>query len=175
MKMANKAVFLDRDGTINIRPVGDYILRYEDFRFCSDFPEFLKYIKAKNFLAILISNQQCVGKNLLKPNGLEQIHSAMQADLLRLTGFCLDGMYWCGDLKNSGSIRRKPAPGMILEAVRDFNIDIDASIMIGDSESDIETGKRAGVLTLLIGNAEIDLIPDYKFLNFHDVIKSGIF
>ncbi len=113
----NKAIFFDRDGIVNYRPVGDYVKSPQEFRFLPDFLEFFVFIKKNNYLAIVITNQQGIGKGLMTDEDLSIIHLKMQEDLFNITGYNFDDIYYCPDLALTPSQRRKPNPGMILEAV----------------------------------------------------------
>ena len=95
----------------------------------------------------------------------------MQEELKEKTGFNFDKIYYCSDIANSGSMRRKPNPGMLTEAIEDFNIDKDISWMIGDSIKDATAGKRAGLNTALVGAFAGDDTSDadHIFLNLLDL------
>jgi D-glycero-D-manno-heptose 1,7-bisphosphate phosphatase len=95
---------------------------------------------------------------------LHQIHQHMQDLLLEKCGYQFDDIYFCGDLNSIGSLRRKPAPGMLLEAAQKWDIDLSRSWMIGDSKSDAEAGKKAGTHTILIGNYTYQECPSADFI-----------
>jgi D-glycero-D-manno-heptose 1,7-bisphosphate phosphatase len=160
--MKKKAVFFDRDGIVNLRPVGDYVKTIEDFHLLPDFLDFFVKIKEKGFVAILISNQQGVGKGLMSESDLMFLNDFMQNELMLRLGVKFDDAYYCTSLAGENSPRRKPEPGMLLEAIEEWNINHNDSWMIGDSESDIIAGKRAGVRTIFVTNAPVpaDLNPD---------------
>ena len=148
----NKTIFFDRDGVVNYRPVGDYVKSPSEFHFVADFPEYFIKIKQQGCLAIIISNQQGVGKGLMSETDLNDIHNYMQKEVYKLTGYRFDDAFYCFDLKDSGSTRRKPEPGMLIEAIEKWDIDIENSYMIGDSVSDVIAGKRAGVKTIFLSS-----------------------
>lgn len=145
-----KAVFLDRDGVIN-RPAaeGDYILRWDDFHFLPGVAEAISSLRGAGWNVIVVSNQRCVGKGLLQIAELEAIHQKMAAELAK-AGAPLDGVYYCPHEKEPPCDCRKPSPGMFFRAAREHQIELAASWMVGDSESDIEAGKRAGCRTVRI-------------------------
>lgn len=173
MELMNKAVFFDRDGIINFRPVGDYILKPEDFHIIPDFLDLLKIIKELGYLAIIISNQQGVGKGFMTENNLKDIDKYMY-ELCKLnSGYYPDDSFYCTDLKESNSYRRKPNPGMILEAAEKWDIDLKNSFFIGDSISDITAGRNAGVKTIFVSLIECP-DADYNFPNLYNV-KESIF
>ncbi len=161
--MSSKAFFFDRDGIINERKIGGYITTPEEFVFIEDFFEVFQSIAQQGFCTIIITNQQGIGKGQMNEDDLHKIHEAMQQTLLQKTGYKFAGIYYCGDLDSSRSSRRKPAPGMIVEAIQEFDIDITNSWMIGDSPTDVQAGKAAGCKTILIGDYP-SVFPDADFV-----------
>lgn len=149
----NKCIFFDRDGIINKRKTDDYVLSYDEFFFEEGFFEIFKFIKERGYLAIVITNQQGIGKGLMSETDLEDIHGKMQEDIKAATGYVFDDIFFCGDLAGSGSERRKPEPGMLLEAIAKWGIDPGLSFMIGDSESDVKAANAAGVGAIFIGES----------------------
>jgi len=139
------AIFLDRDGTL-----------MRDVDYCGDpgqvevFPEAasaLRQLKKSGYKLIIITNQSGIGRGYFTEND----YRAVEREFLRQLGEGLiDGSYHCTDLPRMNSPRRKPAPGMILEARRDHRLDLARSYMIGDKTSDIECGQSAGVRTILV-------------------------
>ncbi len=166
-----KCVFFDRDGVVNIRPVGDYVKSPAEFYFTHDFLPFFSFVKSLGYLAIVISNQQGVGKGLMSERDLSDVTAFMQEKLLKEVNCNFDDVFYCPELKESGSPRRKPNPGMLYEAIEKWNISVEESWMIGDSESDIIAGKKAGVRTILLTPAEQTIISeaDYMFSSFKEL------
>lgn len=160
----NKAFFFDRDGIVNRRKIGDYVYSIEEFEFLPEFFPLFKTVKKAGYVAILITNQQGIGKGLMTENTLHEIHNFMQHELLKETEFQFDDIYYCGDLASANSFKRKPQPGMILEAIEKWEIDPTESWMVGDSKSDAQAGKAAGVKTILIGDF-LQEDADYVFKN----------
>lgn len=139
------AVFLDRDGTL-MRDV-DYCARPEQVEVFADVPGALTRLKAAGFRLIVISNQSGIGRGYFT----EADYHAVATELNRQLGAgLLDGTYFCPDLPESGSTRRKPAPGMIHEAEREHALDLARSFMVGDKAIDVECGRNAGVRTILV-------------------------
>ena len=165
--MKRKAIFFDRDGIVNMRPVGDYIKSIDEFHFLPDFLEFLPIIKAKGYLAILISNQQGVGKGLMSESDLAFINEYMQNDLFIRLGINFDDTYYSTALAADNSPNRKPQPGMLLEAIKNWNIAPEESWMIGDSVNDI----LAGVKTIFITNEPVpdNIQPDIVCNSLPDI------
>lgn len=148
----NKCFFFDRDGIVNKRKFGGYIKEYNEFEFIPEFLEIFKKVDELGFLKIIITNQQGIGKGLMKKEELSIVHNQMQFNLYKQFGFSFDDIFYCPDLANSGSQTRKPEPGMILEAIEKWDIDKEKSFFLGDSESDSLAGERAGTKTILIGD-----------------------
>lgn len=166
-----KCVFFDRDGVVNFRPVGDYVKTPAEFDFIPDFLNFFTHIKSLGYLAILISNQQGVGKGLMSESDLNEVSAFMQEQMLKKVKRNFDDIFYCTELKESGSFRRKPNPGMLLEAIEKWNIGTELSWMIGDSESDIIAGKKAGLRSILLTqvNQTAETAADYQSIGFRGI------
>lgn len=158
LKNKQKAIFLDRDGTIN-KYVG-FLRKEEEFELIDGVAEAIRKINASGYLAIVVTNQPVIARGEVTYEGLETIHNKMET-LLGEEGVYLDGIYFCPHHPHSGydgEIKelkidcdcRKPKPGMLLKAARDLNIDLSQSYMVGDSENDIKAGKAAGCKTVLL-------------------------
>lgn len=159
LKHKQKAVFLDRDGTIN-KYVG-FLRNIDEFELLPGVAEAVKRINASGYLAIVVTNQPVIARGEVTVQELQEIHNKMET-LLGMHGAYLDGIYYCPHHPHNGYVGevpelkiececRKPKPGMLLEAAKDFNIDLTKSWMIGDGENDIKAGKSAGCKTVLIG------------------------
>lgn len=158
LKNKQKAVFIDRDGTLN-RYVG-FLRDIEKFELTEGAAEAVKKIHQKGYLCIVVTNQPVVARGEVTFEELERIHNKMET-LLGKSGAYIDGLYVCPHHPHSGyegevpelkidCSCRKPKPGMLLQAAKDFNIILEESWMIGDSENDIQAGKKAGCNTALI-------------------------
>ncbi len=140
-----QAVFFDRDGTL-----------IEEAHYCADparvrilpgVPAALRRLKEAGFLTIVITNQSGIGRGLIS----ETQYRAVEQEMLRQAGAgAVDGVYFCADPPGSGSLRRKPEPGMVLEAAREHDIDLAHSFFVGDKAEDIDCGRRAGTRTILV-------------------------
>jgi D-glycero-D-manno-heptose 1,7-bisphosphate phosphatase len=146
----NKAFFFDRDGIVNVKLENDYIKSIDEFIFKQVFFQLFKLIKEQNYLTILVTNQQCVGKGIITDKELQKIHSYMQTELLKHTNYEFDDIYYCSALANTGSKYRKPEIGMFEEAIKKHNIDPNLSWTIGDSISDVQAGSKIGTKTILV-------------------------
>lgn len=155
-----KAVFLDRDGTIN-KYVG-FLRDIDEFELLDGAADAIKKINASGYLAIVVTNQPVIARGEVSFEELERIHNKMET-LLGKEGAYLDAIYFCPHHPHKGyegerpELKfdcncRKPKPGMLLKAAQDFNIDLAQSWMIGDGENDIRAGQNAGCRTVLIGN-----------------------
>lgn len=146
----HRAVFLDRDGVINRRaPQGQYITQWEDFELLPKVPAGIQLLNEANFAIIVVSNQRCVAKGLLTIQELEAIHQRMLHQLAS-SNARIDAVYYCPHDDVLACSCRKPAPGMLLLAAEEHSIDLSNSWMVGDSDSDVEAGKRAGSRTIRI-------------------------
>jgi D-glycero-D-manno-heptose 1,7-bisphosphate phosphatase len=152
----NKAVFFDRDGIVNVLLNNAYVRNIDEFEFIPEFFEFYKIVKELGFLTIIITNQQGIGKGIMTDKDLDIVHEFMQNEMLRLTGSKFDDIFSCGELHAANSYRRKPNPGMFLEAIEKWDIDVKQSIMIGDSERDAEGADKVGIKSILIGEYECE-------------------
>ncbi len=164
LKNKQKAIFLDRDGTIN-EYVG-FLTNIDEFKLLDGVTDAIKKINASGFLAIVVTNQPVVARGEVTYEQLDEIHHKMET-LLGQEGAYLDAIYYCPHHPHSGyagevkSLKiececRKPKPGMLMKAAKDYNIDLEQSWMIGDSKNDILAGKNAGCKTVLIGTEEDD-------------------
>lgn len=149
------AAFLDRDGVL-IRDTG-YVYRPEDLEILPGVFEALKLLHDKGFLLIVISNQAGVARGYFPIEAVHTFHKAMQDRIEEELGFRLDGIYFCphhpmGEvMEYSMNCKcRKPGTALLEEAGQAFPIDWDRSIMVGDKDSDVECGQRAGLISLLV-------------------------
>jgi D-glycero-D-manno-heptose 1,7-bisphosphate phosphatase len=183
--LANKqrAIFLDRDGTINT--LKRFVTRSEDFHLIEGAAEAIRAINNSEFLALVITNQPVIARGECSIEELNRIHEKMEAELGR-EGAYIDGLYYCPHHPDRGFPGerpeykidcecRKPKPGMILEAAHKFNIDLSASWMVGDDARDILAGKAAGCKTALLtgdGTAPVNPTePDYHCASLREFVK----
>jgi D-glycero-D-manno-heptose 1,7-bisphosphate phosphatase len=146
----NKSVFLDRDGVINKRPnKHDYVKSWAEFELLPDVIPALKILKENGYLIVVISNQRGVARGLMTPEDVIDIHSNLNS-YLNAQGTGIDAFYFCPHDYSHTCTCRKPAPGLINQAVKELNIDLAKSCFIGDSDNDRLCGKNAGVLTKII-------------------------
>jgi D-glycero-D-manno-heptose 1,7-bisphosphate phosphatase len=142
------AIFIDRDGVINRRRPGDYVLDWSQFIFMPGIREALKHLSSLGLPMIIISNQAAVGKGLLDPAGLEEITNKMH-QVLAGDGTFLAAAYYCTHRPDENCPCRKPKPGLLHRAADDFDLDRSRSVFIGDSETDILAAKAAACRPVL--------------------------
>jgi D-glycero-D-manno-heptose 1,7-bisphosphate phosphatase len=150
-----KAVFLDRDGVLNEKmPEGRYVTRWDEFQVLPGVPEAIGLLNGAGIPVIVVSNQRGIALGLYSEEDVREIHANFQG-LLETQNAHIDGFYFCPH-DNDGCNCRKPLPGMFEQAVADFpSITAAGSVMIGDSITDIDFGRRLGMTTVfLTGNAE---------------------
>lgn len=143
-------LFLDRDGVINKRIPGAYVEKVEQFNFFPNLAEHFKILNKFFSRVIVVTNQQGIGKELMTHEDLAVVHDYMLFEIEMNDGV-VDAVYYCPELADFDPPCRKPNPGMALEAKTNFpDIDFKNSLMVGDSESDIQFGNRLGMKTLLV-------------------------
>lgn len=159
LKNKQKAIFLDRDGTIN-KYVG-FLRDIDEFELLPGAVDAIRKINASDYLTIIVTNQPVIARGEVTVGQLEEIHNKMET-LLGNEGAFVDAIFYCPhhphkgyegevpDLKIDCDCR-KPKPGLLLKAAEAFNIDLQKSWMIGDSESDMEAGRSAGCKVILVG------------------------
>ena len=166
LRNKQKAVFLDRDGTLN-QYVG-FLRDIEEFELLPGAAEAVRKINQSGYLAIVVTNQPVIARGEVTVPQLRQIHNKMET-LLGQEGAYLDAIYYCPHHPHKGyegeipELKfdcdcRKPKAGMLLQAARDFNIDLSSSYMVGDSDSDVQCGLNGGCTPVLItdGDAQVD-------------------
>jgi D-glycero-D-manno-heptose 1,7-bisphosphate phosphatase len=145
MPEARPAIFLDRDGTL-MKEV-HYCRVPGEVEVYEGAAEALRALRALGFRIVVVTNQSGIGRGIISPAEYE----AVNAEFLRQLGpELVDAVYFCPDPPEAESERRKPAPGMLLEAARDLNLDLAASWMVGDKASDVAAGRNAGTRTVLV-------------------------
>lgn len=166
------ALFLDRDGVINVRFIDDYVKNINEFDFLSGVLDAMKVFAEKFGKVIVVTNQQGVGKGLMTLQDVNMIHNFMRKKIADKQGR-VDAIYVCPQLKSDPDNFRKPNPRMAYMAQRDFpEINLNKSIMIGDSNSDMEFGRNAGMYTISIGDEVPKTSSHDNFNSLLDFAKS---
>ncbi len=171
-------LFLDRDGVINERKIGGYIQSIEEFKFLDKVEESIAFFSSIFGYIFVVTNQQGIGKGLMKECNLLDIHRYM-CDKIEEKGGKITSCYFAPELKSQENNLRKPNPGMGLVAKKDFpEINFEKSIMVGDTDSDILFGKNLGMKTVRIRtheeiNIEADLTVENLY-NLKEIWEKGI-
>jgi len=163
-----RAVFLDRDGTINVEV--QYLSNVADFKFIPGVPLALKRLQDAGFLLVVVTNQSGIGRGYYDEAALEAIHEHMHADLASF-GITIDACYFCPHHPEQATGHylkecdcRKPLPGMLQQAAEDLEIDLARSYMIGDKLADVEAGINAGCRSLMVltgyGSSHVSQLPE---------------
>lgn len=168
--MKHRAVFFDRDGTL-----------MEEVHYCKDPKDValipgaaraLQLLKERGFKNIIITNQSGIGRGWVTLEQYEQVHETL---LEKIGEGRIDATYFCPDRPDQESTRRKPLPGMVLQAAAEHGIDLDKSFFIGDTASDIECGRNAGVHTILVrtghGLKQTGCEPDHVADGIADAVE----
>jgi D-glycero-D-manno-heptose 1,7-bisphosphate phosphatase len=168
-------LFLDRDGVISRCIPDDYVKRWEDFQFLDGALEALALLGGIFGRIIIISNQQGIGKGLMTEEDMKMIDLKMKQQISKAGGR-IDASYYSPYLESENNSDRKPGTGMGLKAKADFpEIDFPRSVMVGDSISDMEFGKRLGMITVFINEDGNNLLAgdliDFQFRSLLDFSK----
>lgn len=151
---ASWTLFLDRDGVINKRKMGGYIESPEQFEFLPHVLEAISFLSTLFPRIFVVTNQQGIGKGIMTERNLLDIHSYM-LEAIEKEGGHISKCYFAPELKSEAIHYRKPFSGMALLAKGDFpEVDFHKSIMIGDTDTDIQFGKRLGMKTILVRSDE---------------------
>ena len=169
--MPDRSVFLDRDGTLILDR--GYTYRVEDFQLLDGTAEGLRLLQALGFRLVIVTNQSGIARGRYTEADMQRFNEYL-LDQLRLEGIGLAGLYYCpyhpdgvGGYRCDSELR-KPAPGMLLQAARELDLDLAGSFAIGDKKSDVLAGKAAGCRTFLVqtgmagqGEPELVVEPDW--------------
>ncbi len=148
--LGKKAVFFDRDGVLN-KDFG-YVHKIDDFEWINGAVKSIKLLKDLGFLIIVVTNQSGVFRGFYTENEVKKLHEFMNNELKNKHGVKIDDFFFSTDdpkITKFNQTRRKPSPGMIIEATQKYNINKSLSFLIGDKESDIMAAKNAGITGFL--------------------------
>ena len=172
--MARPALFLDRDGVINVDHA--YVYQKENFDFIEGIFELVAAAKHAGYLVIVVTNQAGIGRGYYTP---QDFHALMDwvGQQFAAHGGALDAVYYCPHHPEHGigeyrqdSEDRKPGPGMLLRAARELNIDLARSLMVGDKASDAQAGQAAGLSKLFYFGGDGDAGPAVRIARLADLI-----
>lgn len=145
-----KYIFLDRDGTLNVRPPkAHYVEKPEDFIWLPGAKEAVKKLKDAGYFIILVSNQAGIAMGKMTDEDVALVNEKMQDDLLEI-GACIDAIYYCPHGWDSACSCRKPKPGMLYQAQKDYSVNLLECVLIGDDERDVQTAENADVRGILV-------------------------
>ncbi|MFK5881574.1 MAG: D-glycero-beta-D-manno-heptose 1,7-bisphosphate 7-phosphatase [Sulfurospirillum sp.] len=164
----NKAIFLDRDGVINLDKA--YLYKIKDFEFCDGVFDTLRYLQSLGYLLFIVTNQSGIGRGYYTKEQFEELTVWMQKEFLK-QGINIQKVYHCPHIPNDNCICRKPKPYMINKAIKEFEIEPKNSWMIGDKPSDIKAGIKAGISNTIFINDYISKEAKYSVKSILDTIK----
>ena len=161
------ALFLDRDGVINID--NGYVINKEEFNFVDGIFDLLKFYQKQGFKIIIITNQSGIGRGYFTEDEFLSLNNWMLRCFEKENIFIHD-VYYCSHLPDQKSNDRKPAPGLFIKAIKKHNIDVGKSIMIGDKVSDMHAAYSAGVETRVLINYENSTeFSTHQFATLRDI------
>lgn len=179
--MIKKALFLDRDGVINVRIEQDYVRNWSEFVFIPRTAEAIKRLNTHFDYCFVVTNQQGIAKKLMQESDLLDIHSKMCCSLSKELAR-IDAVYYCKEHQKNNPYCRKPNTGMAEQAALDFpDFNFEQSVMVGDSLSDMEFGKKMGMKTIFINgkpeHSEDDLVKSNNKidLRFDSLIEYALY
>lgn len=167
-------LFLDRDGVINVHRECDYVKCWEEFEFVPGAKEAIAELNKFFGKTIVVTNQQGIGKGLYSIEDLEGIHLSMMLEII-LAGGNIDRIYYAPQLAEENSRMRKPNTGMAELAREEFpSIDFSKSVIVGDSLTDMQFGRNAGMKTVFVGrhilNDHEKPLVDFQFENLRQML-----
>ena len=159
--MSKPCVFFDRDGIVNRAPVKTrYVERWSDFHLLPEFIEALRVVRGKGYEAVVVTNQKGIGTGRIRVETVDEIHGNLLKELERKGVGLLDILV--SPDTDDNAPRRKPNPGMLIEAAQKYALDLNRSWMIGDNKKDVEAGCRAGCKTVFVGSSAGSSKADYE-------------
>ena len=176
----DKVVFLDRDGVINFDR-SDYIKSWSEFNFIPRSIEAIKLLTVKGFKIIVITNQSVINRNMVSQQGLDYIHTMMKKEV-RAGGGLINDIFFCPHIPEDNCDCRKPKPGLIFQAQKDYSIELRDAVMVGDNAKDIECARNAGcgqAVLVKTGNgseaekalAKKEIYPDYIAQDLYEAVQ----
>jgi D-glycero-D-manno-heptose 1,7-bisphosphate phosphatase len=175
-------IFIDRDGVINKDPAGwteySYVTEWKEFKFLPGVFQALKLLNKNGIKVIVISNQAGINKGYFTREDLDNVTSRM-LDEINKNGGKIEEIYYCIHKKEDNCHCRKPKPGMLVSAIRKYNVDSRRTFFIGDSEVDVLAGKSLGIKTVFVrsGKTTVDEMrkwpvkPDYIFADLLETVQ----
>ena len=161
--MNRKTIFLDRDGVIN-EEKKDYVKNLKEFKIIDGSLQAIKLLKNNNFRVVIITNQSAINRGLLSVEKLNEIHDFLKSKLLELDT-TLDAIYFCPHTPNQNCMCRKPKPGLLQQAISELDINVKDSLMIGDSQTDIDAANTIGCKSILLNKNQnlLKVVKEFLF------------
>lgn len=173
MAHAKPALFLDRDGVINVDR--GYVSKIEDFEFIPGAAEAIAAFNARNWHVFVVTNQSGIARNYYTEDDMHALHRQMEAELAKRTGAIIDRIYYCpyhdageNPAYRKDSYDRKPAPGMLIQAMTDFHVNKEQSFLIGDKATDIAAARAAGVAGFLFRGDNLLHFAEWTLASFEE-------
>jgi D-glycero-D-manno-heptose 1,7-bisphosphate phosphatase len=168
-RISQRAIFADRDGTV-IDDVS-YIADASQVKLVTGAAAGLAALRDQGFRLVVVSNQSGIGRGLISEEQARAVHDRFVSELRR-HGIRLDDVRYCPHAPGDGCACRKPLPGLLVESSRDLGIDLGRSYMVGDKPSDVEAGRSAGCMTILLGSAKPGAAAaDHVARDWEDVVR----
>ncbi|MDD5665662.1 MAG: D-glycero-beta-D-manno-heptose 1,7-bisphosphate 7-phosphatase [Candidatus Omnitrophica bacterium] len=170
-----RVIFLDRDGVINKYP-GDraYVTSLRKFKFLPGAKKAISFLSKAGFKIFVASNQAGVGRGMYSQRTLDRITAYMLEEVKKAGGH-IDKVYYCTHRKDAGCSCRKPRPGMLKKAAREFNLSLKNAYFVGDTDRDIHTAHNAGCKPILVtcgaNKGDGSILPDLVFDNLLEAAK----
>ncbi len=172
MALHRPALFLDRDGVINVDK--GYVCRPEDFTFIDGAAEAIAAFKARGWFVFVVTNQSGIARNYYTEEDMHVLHAWMEARLAE-QGAIIDRIYFCpfhedgeNPLYRRDSFDRKPKPGMLLRAMAEFPVKREQSFLIGDKAADLEAARAAGIAGFLFSGGNLAQFAEWTLAGFED-------
>ena len=175
MSVSRPALFLDRDGVINVDK--GYVSRIEDFEWIDGAIDCVRNFKARGWYVFVVTNQSGIARGFYSEADMERLHAHM-AEELAAAGTAIDRFYHApwheeGEVTRyrRASIDRKPGPGMLLQAMADFPVNREQSFLIGDKQTDMDAARAAGVGAFLFTGGNIATFAEWALASFEDGVR----
>jgi D-glycero-D-manno-heptose 1,7-bisphosphate phosphatase len=170
-ELGRQAFFLDRDGVINVDH--GYVYRSDNFQFMEGIVSVLKRLSAKGYLLIVVTNQSGIGRGYYTEEDFNTLTSWMRQQLSD-EGIEFTAVYSCPHSPDEGCDCRKPAPGMFLQAGMEYNLDLSASWMVGDKESDMQAAAAAGISNRVLLGTRSSSCCTHTILSINELLTLPI-
>lgn len=142
-------VFLDRDGVINRNRPGDYVKSWDEFQFLPGARQAIARLTTAGYRLIVVTNQACVGKEIVSWAAMQEIHARMLEEIARAGGW-IEAVLCCPHLANAGCGCRKPAPGLLTRAHEEYGIDLTRAVLVGDSVTDVQAAAAVDMPAIMV-------------------------